>query len=241
MARHAKIQLEMGGKNPLVILDDAQLETAVSVAINGAYHSTGQRCTASSRLIVTQGIYPRFLEVLTQRLDALRVGHALETGTDIGPVVDQSQLDIDLDYIALGQAEGATLHRGGQRLERGRPGFYLQPALFTESTASMRINQEEIFGPIASVIRVRDYDEALHVANDIPLGLSSGIVTTSLRHASDFRRKSQAGMVMVNVPTAGVDYHVPFGGRKESSYGPKEQGRHAAEFYTAQKTAYIEP
>ena len=241
VARHAKIQLEMGGKNPLVILDDAQLETAVSVAINGAYHSTGQRCTASSRLIVTQGIYPRFLEVLTQRLDALRVGHALETGTDIGPVVDQSQLDIDLDYIALGQAEGATLHRGGQRLERGRPGFYLQPALFTESTASMRINQEEIFGPVASVIRVRDYDEALHVANDIPLGLSSGIVTTSLRHASDFRRKSQAGMVMVNVPTAGVDYHVPFGGRKESSYGPKEQGRHAAEFYTAQKTAYIEP
>jgi len=241
VARRAKIQLEMGGKNPLVILDDANLDTAVNVALNGAYFSTGQRCTASSRLIVTAGIHDRFVAALTERLGRFRVGHALEAGTEMGPVVDQSQLDIDVDYIALGKKEGGRLAFGGRRLERPQPGHYLEPALFVDTTPAMRINQEEIFGPVASVIRVKDYDEALHVANDIPLGLSSGIVTTSLRYAADFRRRSQAGMVMVNVPTAGVDYHVCFGGRKGSSYGPKEQGRHAAEFYTVLKTSYIEP
>jgi aldehyde dehydrogenase (NAD+) len=240
-ARKARIQVEMGGKNPLVILDDADLATAVDVATDGAYFCTGQRCTASSRLVVSARIYGEFLAALTQRLAALRVGHALAVDTNIGPVVDERQLKIDLDYIDIGRREGATLHFGGRVVEREHPGFYLEPALFTETSATMRINQEEIFGPVASIIRVRDYEEALHVANDTPLGLSSGIVTTSLKYAADFRRRSQAGMVMVNLPTAGVDYHVPFGGRKGSSYGPREQGRHAAEFYSTTKTSYIRP
>ena len=238
-ARRAKVQLEMGGKNPLLILDDADLPTAVNVAVNGAFFSTGQRCTASSRLIVTDGIYDKFLAALLRRMDELRVGHALEPTTDIGPVASAEQLKIDLGYIELGRTEGAVLRWGGRLLERPHTGHYLEPALFTETSSGMRINQEEIFGPVASLIRVRDYEEGLAVANDVAFGLSSGIITTSLKYAADFRRKSLAGMVMVNVPTAGVDYHVPFGGRRESSYGPREQGRYAAEFYSSVKTAYI--
>jgi alpha-ketoglutaric semialdehyde dehydrogenase len=239
--RMAKVQLEMGGKNPLVITDDADLAIAVNCATQGAYFSTGQRCTASSRFIVTAGIHDRFVAATIERLKALKVDDALKEGTEIGPVVDQSQLDQDLKYLDVGKKEGAKLAFGGERLERSRKGFYLSPALFTESTNAMRINREEIFGPVASVIRVRDYDEALAVANDTPFGLSSGIVTTSLKHASHFKRHAQAGMVMVNLPTAGVDYHVPFGGRKGSSYGPREQGRYAVEFYTQVKTAYTQP
>jgi len=238
--RLAKVQLEMGGKNPQVVLDDADLDVAVNCALQSAFFSTGQRCTASSRLIVTQGIHDRFVAALTAKLGALKVDDALKDGTDIGPVVDQKQLEQDLQYIDIGKREGARLAAGGVRLERPTPGFYLQPALFTDTTPAMRINREEIFGPVASVIRVKDYDEALAVANDTPFGLSSGIATTSLKHAAHFRRNSAAGMVMVNLPTAGVDYHVPFGGRKESSYGPREQGRYAVEFYTTVKTAYVQ-
>ena len=190
VAQLKKLQLEMGGKNPLVVLDDADLKTAVESAVNGAYFSTGQRCTASSRLIVTKGIH-------------------------------------------------AKLVHGGNLLKREKEGFYLEPALFTETRNDMRINREEVFGPVAAVIAAKDYDEALAIANDTQFGLASGIVTTSLKHAAHFRRNSQAGMVMVNLPTAGVDYHVPFGGRKGSSYGPREQGRYAAEFYTAVKTSYV--
>lgn len=240
-ARGAKVQVEMGGKNPLVVLDDAELELAANVALQGAYFSTGQRCTASSRLIVTQGVHDRFVAALRRKIEAVKVGHALEPTTDIGPVVDDKQLEQDLSYIGIGRDEGATLACGGRRLERPTPGYYMEPALFTDSAPGMRINQEEIFGPVATVIRVRDFDEALAVANQVPFGLSSGIMTTSLKHAAAFRRRSQAGMVMVNVPTAGVDYHVPFGGRKSSSYGPREQGRYAVDFYTTVKTAYIAP
>jgi alpha-ketoglutaric semialdehyde dehydrogenase len=233
-----KFQLEMGGKNPLVVLDDADLDVAVASAANGAFFSTGQRCTASSRLIVTDKIHNRFVDALTEKLKALVVDDALKTGSQIGPVVDQSQLDQDERYLEIGRKEGAKLHWGGERLNRGTPGFYLQPALFTEANNAMRIAREEIFGPVASVIRVKDYDEALAVANDTEFGLSAGICTTSLKHASHFRRNSEAGMVMVNLPTAGVDYHVPFGGRKASSYGPREQGAYAREFYTTVKTSY---
>ena len=241
IARMAKVQLEMGGKNPLVVLDDADLPTAVNVAVQGAYYSTGQRCTASSRLIVTTGIHDRFVAAVSEKLAALKVDDALAPGTDIGPVVDQSQLDQDLSYLALGRKEGARLVLGGERLQRKAEGYYLSPALFTDASNEMRISREEIFGPVASVIRAKDYDEALALANDTEFGLSAGIVTTSLKHASHFKRNAQAGMVMVNLPTAGVDYHVPFGGRKGSSYGPREQGRYAAEFYTIVKTAYIAP
>jgi aldehyde dehydrogenase (NAD+) len=241
VARMAKFQLEMGGKNPLVVLDDADLPTAVGVATQGAYFSTGQRCTASSRLIVTAGIHDRFVAAMAERLGSLKVADALAPGTDIGPVVDQSQLDQDLAYIAIGKAEGARLVTGGERLARDTEGYYLSPALFADARNDMRIAREEIFGPVACVIRARDYDEALALANDTEFGLCAGVVTTSLRHASHFKRHAQAGMVMVNLPTAGVDYHVPFGGRKGSSYGPREQGRYAAEFFTTVKTAYTAP
>jgi acyl-CoA reductase-like NAD-dependent aldehyde dehydrogenase len=241
VARMAKIQLEMGGKNPLVVLDDADLPTAVNVAVQGAFYSTGQRCTASSRLIVTAGIHDRFVAATTERLAALKVDDALAPGTDVGPVVDQSQLDQDLAYVEVGKAEGARLAAGGMRLGRDNEGYYLSPALFTEADNRMRISREEIFGPVACVIRAKDYDEALALANDTEFGLCSGVCTTSLKHASHFKRHAQAGMVMVNLPTAGVDYHVPFGGRKGSSYGSREQGRYAAEFFTTVKTAYIAP
>jgi len=240
-ARLAKVQLEMGGKNPQVVLDDADLDTAVNVSIQSAFFSTGQRCTAASRLIVTEGIHDRFVKAVVEKLKTLKIDDALKDGTDIGPVVDPSQLEQDLKYIELGKKEGAKLATGGARLKRATEGYYLEPALFTETTSQMQINRDEIFGPVASVIRVKDYDEALKVANDTPFGLSSGIATTSLKHSEHFKRNSAAGMVMVNLPTAGVDYHVPFGGRKGSSYGPREQGRYAAEFYTVVKTAYINP
>ncbi len=241
IARMAKLQLEMGGKNPLVVLDDADLATAVNAATQGAFFSTGQRCTASSRLIVTSGIHDRFIAAMTEKLKALKVDDALAAGTDIGPVVDPSQLEQDLRYLEIGKGEGAKLAFGGERLKRATDGYYLSPALFTEAHNGMRIAREEIFGPVASVIRAKDYDEALSLANDTEFGLCSGIVTTSLKHASHFKRHAQAGMVMVNLPTAGVDYHVPFGGRKGSSYGAREQGRYAAEFFTTVKTAYIAP
>ena len=237
----SRVQLEMGGKNPLVVLDDADLATAVSVAVNGAFFQAGQRCTASSRLIVTAGIHDRFVEAMAERMQRLVIDDALTPGIDLGPVVDARQLEKNFEYLAIGRQEGARLVCGGERLQRATEGYYMSPAMFTDTSPSMRINREEIFGPIAAVIRVKDYDEALAVANDTPYGLSAGIVTTSLRHASHFKRHSATGLVMVNLPTAGLDYHVPFGGRKKSSYGPREQGSYAREFYTIVKTAYVAP
>ena len=235
-----KFQLEMGGKNPTIVLDDADLKVAVETVAQSAFFSTGQRCTASSRVIVTAGIHDSFVEALAERARGLRVGDALEKGVDIGPVVDASQLKQDTDYIAIGRDEGARLVAGGDRVEAATGGFFLQPTLFADASNTMRIAREEIFGPVAAVIRVNDYEEALATANDTEFGLSAGIVTTSLKYATHFKRNAEAGMVMVNVPTAGVDFHVPFGGRKGSSYGPKEQGRYAAEFFTQIKTAYTQ-
>jgi len=237
----ARLQLEMGGKNPLVVIDDADLNTAVTVAVNGAYFQTGQRCTASSRIIATEGIHDRFVDGMIERMKRLVVDDALKPGTEIGPVVDQRQLEKDLEYVEIGRREGARLAYGGERLRRATEGYYMAPAIFTETAPGMRINRDEIFGPVASVIKVRNYEEALSVANDTPFGLSAGIVTTSLKHASHFKRNVQSGLVMVNLPTAGLDYHVPFGGRKKSSYGPREQGTYAKEFYTIVKTAYVAP
>ncbi|HUE89804.1 MAG TPA: aldehyde dehydrogenase family protein [Vicinamibacterales bacterium] len=235
----ARVQLEMGGKNPLIVLDDADLATAVSVAINGAFFQAGQRCTASSRLIVTEGIHDRFVEAMIARMKTLVVDDALKPGTEIGPVVDERQLEKNLQYLEIGRKEGARLVHGGERLTRDTDGYYMAPAIFTDTAPEMRINQEEIFGPVAAVIRVRNYDEALAMANATPFGLSAGIVTTSLKYASHFKRNSESGLVMVNLPTAGLDYHVPFGGRKKSSYGPREQGAYAKELYTIVKTAYV--
>jgi aldehyde dehydrogenase (NAD+) len=233
-----KVQLEMGGKNPFVVLDDADIKIAVECAVNGAFFSTGQRCTASSRLIVTEGIHDAFVTALIERMKGLVVDDALKSGVHIGPAVDASQLEQDLSYVEIGRREGAKLAFGGERLNRETPGFYLSPALFTDVANSMRIAQEEIFGPVAAVVRVKNYEEALATANDTEFGLSAGIATTSLKYATHFKRNVEAGMVMVNLPTAGVDYHVPFGGRKGSSYGPREQGAYAKEFYTTVKTAY---
>lgn len=240
-SRMAKVQLEMGGKNPLVVLDDADLSTAVECAVNGAYFSTGQRCTASSRLIVTEGIHDKFVAAVSERMGKLTVDHALKAGTDIGPVVDQRQLQQNLDYIKVGINDGANLVCGGEQVSRDTQGFFMTPALFTESSNKMKINREEVFGPVATVIRVKDYEEALATANDTEFGLSSGIVTTSLKYSSHFKRHIQSGVASVNVPTAGVDYHVPFGGIKSSSYGSREQGTYAKEFYTTVKTAYTLP
>jgi aldehyde dehydrogenase (NAD+) len=240
-SRMARVPLEMGGKNPLVVLDDADLAVAVHAAVNGCFFSTGQRCTASSRIIVTEGIADRFLTAVREAMHALTIDDALAPGTDIGPVVDATQLDKDAASVEQAVREGATRLEGGTRLRRSKQGFYFSPALLGDTTPAMQINREEVFGPVASVIRVRSYDEALAVANDTPYGLSAGICTTSLRNAVHFRTHAQAGMVMVNLPTAGVDYHVPFGGRKGSSYGAREQGRAAVEFYTTMKTCYVAP
>jgi aldehyde dehydrogenase (NAD+) len=235
---HKKVQLEMGGKNPMVVMDDADLETAIGASVNGAFFSTGQRCTASSRLIDTAGIHDAFVEKLTAAAAALRVGDALDPETQIGPVVDQGQLEQNRRYVELAKSEGCEVS-GGERIDG--PGFFQRPAVFAKATNAMQTSREEIFGPTASVIKVADFEEALAVANDTEFGLSAGICTTSLKYASIFRKKAQAGMVMINLPTAGVDYHVPFGGRKGSSYGAREQGSYAKEFYTTVKTSYIAP
>ena len=233
-----KFQLEMGGKNPQVILDDADLAQAVELSVQSAFFSTGQRCTASSRLIVQDGIHDRFVAMLAERVSALRVGDALDPETQMGPAVSEDQMETSYRYIDIARGEGGRVVTGGERLKLGKPGWYVQPTLIAETGADMRINNEEVFGPVASTIRVKTYEEALAIANGAEFGLSAGIVTTSLRHARDFQRRARAGMVMVNLPTAGVDYHVPFGGTKKSSYGPREQGFAAADFFTQTKTAY---
>ena len=238
-ARGAKYQLEMGGKNPLVVLADADMGKAVDCALNGAFFSTGQRCTASSRLIVEASVHDQFVEALKAKVESLRVGNALHDGIQIGPVVDQRQLDQNLRYVEIGREEGADLICGGGLIEGETPGFYMAPALFAGTSNDMQINREEVFGPVATIIRAGDFDEAVALANDTDFGLSAGVCTTSLSAATRFKRESRAGMVMVNLPTAGVDYHVPFGGTKASSYGAREQGRYAADFYTVVKTSYI--
>lgn len=239
--RFAKVQLEMGGKNPLVIAADADLDQAVEVAVQGAFGSTGQRCTASSRLIVDEAVHDQFVERLARRAGAIRVGHALAPDSEMGPVVDRRQLETDLRYLRVAAEEGAGEILGGDLLEGETPGFYLSPALILGTDNHHTVNQEEVFGPIASVILAGDYEEALSIANDTVYGLSSGICTTSLRLAEHFQAHAQAGVVTVNLPTAGVDPHAPFGGRKASSYGPREQGSEAREFFTHTKTAYRSP
>ena len=240
-ARFARSQLEMGGKNPLVVLDDADLDVAVDCAIQGAFFQTGQRCTASSRLIVTAGIHDRFVAATIERMRELRVGNALAPDTQIGPVVSAEQLQQDLDYLEIGAKEGADLAFGGARIERATDGYYLEPALLVGTANDMRVNREEIFGPIASVVRADDPGHALALANDTEFGLSAGVCTTSLKHAAMFRDGLEAGIVTINLPTAGVDHHVPFGGTKGSSSGPREQGRYAVEFFTTVKTVYTRP
>lgn len=236
--RQARVQLEMGGKNPLIVLDDADLDRAVQIALDGSFFATGQRCTASSRLIVHDGVHDRFVAALAEKLKGLKVGDALDPTTNIGPAVSEDQRETSYRYIDIATSEGGRVVTGGDRLNLDKPGWYVQPTLIADTTAAMRINTEEVFGPVASTIRVKSYEEALDIANGVEFGLSAGIVTSSLKHARDFQRRAKAGMTMVNLPTAGVDYHVPFGGTKSSSYGPREQGFAAVEFFTQTKTSY---
>ena len=234
-----KLQMEMGSKNALAVMDDGDLDLAVAVALGGAFGGTGQKCTASSRLVVHQAVHDAFVEKLVAGAKAMKVGHALEEGTQIGPVVSETQLKENLAWVAKGRAEGAELACGGEEVERATKGYYMTPGVFLNTTNTMEINREELFAPLTAVIKVGSYDEALHTVNDTRFGLTAGIVTRSLARASDFRARARSGCVMVNLATAGTDYHVPFGGRGESSYGPREQGSAAAEFYTTVKTAYI--
>jgi len=234
-----KTQLELGGKNPFIVLDDADLELAVAAVAQGTWGQTGQRCTGSERIIVTRRIHDAFVERLVKTVAAYKVGHALDGDTEIGPVATRPQMEKNLACIAAAKAEGAELAVGGHPLEARRRGLYLAPALFLNTSNAMNLNRHETFGPIGSVIRVEDFDEAIAAANDCELALSSGIATGSLKHAERYRRESTAGMVMVNTPTAGLEYHVPFGGRAPSGYGGRETGTEAAAFFTESKTAYI--
>lgn len=236
--RQARVQLEMGGKNPLVVLDDADLDRAVAIALDGGFFQTGQRCTASSRVIVTDGIHDRFVAALAERAKALKVGDALDPATQVGPAAHAEQYAQNRRYLEIAANQGGRLAAGGEELKLATPGFYMSPALIADTNPAMRINLEEVFGPVVSTVRVKDYESALDLANQGDFGLSAGIVTTSLKHARHFRRAVRAGMVMINLPTAGVDYHVPFGGTRKSSYGPREQGFAAVEFYTQMKTVY---
>jgi len=239
MTRQARVQLEMGGKNPLVVLADADLDRAVAIALDGAFFQTGQRCTASSRILVEDAIHDRFVAALAEKAAALKVGHALDPATQMGPASSEAQFAQNLRYVDIAREEGGRLVTGGMALTLDTPGYYMGPAVIADTDPAMRINREEVFGPVASIVRVKDYDSALEIANQGNFGLSSGIVTTSLKYARHFRRNVRAGMVMVNLPTAGVDYHVPFGGTRGSSYGPREQGFAAVEFYTQTKIVYV--
>ncbi|VVT01255.1 aldehyde dehydrogenase family protein [Erythrobacter sp. EC-HK427] len=237
-ATHKRVQLEMGGKNPLVVCADADLDKAVAIAADGGFFQTGQRCTASSRVIVEAAIHDAFVEKLAAKARSLKVGGALDEGTQVGPANSQRQLEQNFRYVGIACEEGGRLATGATEPDTDASGYFMQPTVIADTAPDMRINNEEVFGPVVSTVRVADYDEALDVANRGNFGLSAGIVTTNLAKARDFRKNVRAGMVMINLPTAGVDYHVPFGGTRGSSYGPREQGFAAVDFYTQIKTVY---
>jgi aldehyde dehydrogenase (NAD+) len=241
VGRRLRVQLEMGGKNPTVVLADADLERAVDNTINGAFASTGQKCTATSRVIVESPIYDRFVERLVARARALKVGPGMDAATDVGPAIDADQLNTVMQYIAAGVRDGATLSCGGRRLDRPPcdHGFFVEPAVFVDVDERMAIAQEEIFGPVLAVFRARDFDDAIRLANDVAFGLSASVQTQDVGRVFDFVNRIEAGLVTVNLPSAGVEYQLPFGGTKQSSFGPKEQGPNALDFYTDWKTVYL--
>ena len=239
--RRARVQLEMGGKNPTIVLRDADITDAVNTVVNAAFFSTGQKCTATSRVIVEEPIVSRFTEALVERTRKLKVGDGLESGIDVGPSIDERQLGTVLEYVGIGQKEGARLQCGGERLAEGgyQRGYFSSPAVLTDVSPNMRIAQEEIFGPVLGVLPASDLQDAVRIANGIRFGLSAAICTQSLSAAFEFINQIDAGLIMINLPSAGVEYHVPFGGSKESSLGVREQGPAALEFYTETKTVYL--
>jgi aldehyde dehydrogenase (NAD+) len=239
--RRLRIQLEMGGKNPTIVLADADFNAAVENTVNAAFFSTGQKCTATSRVIVEDGIYDRFLAALVERTRRLKVGDGMQAGIDIGPCVDQAQMDTVLRYIEIGRKEAGEPKAGGLRLTSGdfAKGYFVEPTIFADVTPQMTIAREEIFGPVLAVMRARDFAEAMRIANDIPFGLSASIQTTNLSRVFEFIYGMEAGLLTINLPSAGVEYQLPFGGTKESSFGPKEQGPAALDFYSDYKTVYL--
>ena len=236
-----RIQCEMGSKNPILIMDNADMDIAVAQSIHGAFGASGQKCTASSRLIVHENIHDEFVEKFTKAAEAKKVGHALAEGTELGPIVSEDQMNKVLGYMDLAKEEGGELMTGGVRLERETEGYYLPPTIYTNTTNDMRVNREEIFGPMTCIQKISSYDEGLTITNDTDFGLAASIITSNLKQAEHFKRGARYGSVLVNLATAGLDYHVPFGGRNSSSYGPREQGMHAKDFYTIMKTAYTNP
>jgi len=239
--RRLRIQLEMGGKNPTIVAADCDFNLAVENVVNGAFFSTGQKCTATSRAIVEEAIYDRFLEALVERTGKLKVGNGLEAGIDIGPAIDQAQLDTDLRYIDIGRREAGPPAIGGRRLTGPGydKGYFVEPTIFADVTEQMTIAQEEIFGPVLAVMRASDFDDALRIANGVPFGLSASLQTTSVSRVFEYVNRAEAGLLTVNLPSAGVEYQLPFGGMKDSSFGPKEQGPAALEFYSDYKTVYL--
>ena len=239
--RKVRIQLEMGGKNPTVVLKDADLDYAADILVNGAFFSTGQKCTACSRAIIEKDIYGPLVEKLVAKTRALKVGNGIEQGVQIGPAVDAKQLETDLKYIEIARQEGARLLCGGNRLT-GRiydKGFFVEPTLFDGVTPGMRIAQEEVFGPVLALMVANDFDDAMRLANGVQFGLSASIVSRDLTRVHQFINSIEAGLITINLPTAGVEYQLPFGGTKESSFGMREQGPQALDFYTESRTVYM--
>lgn len=240
--RFIRIGLEMGGKNPFIIMDDADLDRAVADTVVGAFWSCGHKCTATSRVLVMESIYDAFVEKLVKRVAELKIGDGINPDTQICPVIDEKQLKSVLRYVDIGRNEGAKLAIGGQRLTGGifDEGWYVSPAVFVDVTPSMRIAQEEIFGPVLSVIKVCSFDEAIAVSNNVEFGLSAGIATRSLARSMEFARRIDAGLLHVNSPTAGVELQLPFGGCKNSTSGYREMGKAAIDFYSIIKTVYVD-
>ena len=239
--RRLRIQLEMGGKNPTIVLADADLKSAVENVCNAAFFSTGQKCTATSRAIVEDGIYDQFVEALVERTKKLKVGDGMQAGIDIGPAVDKGALESILKYIEIGKKECGEPKCGGNRLTGGAydKGYFVEPTIFADVKPEDTIAREEIFGPVLAIIRAKDPEDALRIANDTPFGLSSSIQTSNLSRALDFVYRAEAGLLTINLPSAGVEYQLPFGGTKDSSFGPKEQGPAALDFYSDFKTVYL--
>lgn len=241
LARGAKYQLEMGGKNPIIVAADADLDLAVDAAISGGLRSTGQKCTASSRVIVQSAVYDTFKNKLLKKVQALKVGPGLQKDTWMGPCVSEGQMNTVLSYIEKGKAEGATLLHGGSRLqgEGLEQGFFVEPTVFDNVESSMIIAQEEIFGPVLALMKVETLQEAVRIANDVRFGLSASIYTKNIGQMLSFIQDMEAGLVRINAETAGVELQAPFGGMKQSSSHSREQGQAAIEFFTSIKTVFV--
>lgn len=239
--RRLRIQLEMGGKNPTIVLGDCDFHLAVENTVNAAFFSTGQKCTATSRVIVEDSIYDRFVDAAVEATSKLKVGNGMEPGIQIGPAVDEKQLETDLHYIDIGRRECGAPRIGGERLTGGAydKGYFVAPTIFADVDPKSTLAQEEVFGPVLAVMRAKNFEHAMEIANAVPFGLSASIQTTNVSRVFDFVYRMEAGLLTVNLPSAGVEYQLPFGGTKDSSFGPKEQGPAALEFYSDYKTVYL--